>query len=177
LLYLDYDGVLHPDDVRTHNGVPYLSAPIPGASLFMWVPILEQVLDEHPTVRIVLSTSWVRVKSFSYARKRLSKVLQDKVVGATYHSNMHKYSGGWTGPYDRQQGKNTFAQKPRYKQVLEDVYRRQRKVGDFHWVCLDDDLGDVPDTDLRSHPNFVWTNFVTGLSDPKVVEELRRKLK
>ena len=71
LLYLDFDGVLHHDEVYFHprRGV-YLNAP-PEHRLFQHVGLLESALAPYPTLQIVLSTSWVRVFSFSGALKRL----------------------------------------------------------------------------------------------------------
>ena len=89
LLYLDYDGVLHHEDVRWHprRGV-YLNAP-PEFRLFQHAELLETLLAPHPDVSIVLSTSWVRVLGYSRSVKRLPPGLRERVIGATYHSNMH----------------------------------------------------------------------------------------
>ena len=67
ILFLDYDGVLHPDDVYLECGRPVLHAT---GQLFMWAPLLEDALADHPDVRIVLSTSWARELRFTRARDR-----------------------------------------------------------------------------------------------------------
>lgn len=68
LLFLDFDGVLHPDAVyRTRRGVELRAE----GKLFMWAPRLVEALAEHPDVSIVLSTSWVRNIGFQRARKAL----------------------------------------------------------------------------------------------------------
>jgi len=54
LLFLDYDGVLHPDEVYLKRGRPVLRGP---GELFMWVPHLLSAI-EGADVRIVLSTSF-----------------------------------------------------------------------------------------------------------------------
>ena len=110
VLYLDFDGVLHHDDARWHprRGV-YLAAP-GEFTLFQHAERLEALLAPYPSVRIVLSTSWVRVLGYSRARKRLPPGLRERVIGATYHSSMHE---------------RAFAMLPRGVQVLDDVARRQ----------------------------------------------------
>jgi hypothetical protein len=65
ILFLDYDGVLHPDAVyQTCRGLE-LRAP---GQLLMHAGVPETILDDHPAERIVLSTSWVRLLSFKRAR-------------------------------------------------------------------------------------------------------------
>lgn len=87
LLYLDFDGVLHPENVYIHRkrGI-YLDAP--GKALFEWMPVLEELVAPHPALKIVLSTSWVRERSYSFAKRQLSPRLQERVIGATFH---HRY--------------------------------------------------------------------------------------
>lgn len=65
ILFLDYDGVLHPVDAYLEKGRPVLRAE---GELFMWAPLLIGTLTEHPHVRIVLSTSWVRELRFNLLR-------------------------------------------------------------------------------------------------------------
>jgi len=57
ILFLDFDGVLHPDAVYMRRQRPILKAE---GALFMWAPILVQILDDFPMVSLVLSTSWFR---------------------------------------------------------------------------------------------------------------------
>lgn len=52
ILFLDFDGVLHPDAVYLRlNGEIELRAP---GALFMWAPALVDALEAHPQIRIVL---------------------------------------------------------------------------------------------------------------------------
>ena len=60
VLYLDYDGVLHHENVLWHPKIgAYLSAP-EGFVLFQHAELLERVLEPYPDICIVLSTSWMR---------------------------------------------------------------------------------------------------------------------
>ena len=154
LLYLDFDGVLHHDSVYWHprRGV-YLTAPS-GYVLFQHVGLLGDALAPYPLVRIVLSTSWVRVFSYSRAMKLLPAGLKARVIGATYHSRMNDLD---------------FEAMPRGMQVWEDVQRR-RPTG---WLALDNDGWDWPDAH-RDH--LVWTDDRDGLGATAVLSEFRQKL-
>jgi ABC transporter transmembrane region/HAD domain in Swiss Army Knife RNA repair proteins len=91
VLYLDFDGVLHPEDVRMdRKRRPYVASP-PGHELFEHAALLHKLLAPHPDIRIVLSTSWVHVYgSVSKVAKRLPPALGARVIGATYHSEMDR---------------------------------------------------------------------------------------
>lgn len=68
IIYLDYDGVLHDEQVFFHpkRGI-YMKTP--DRILFEWMSILDELLRPHPDVKIVLSTS-----GYAYA----ISVLQNK---------------------------------------------------------------------------------------------------
>ncbi len=118
ILFLDYDGPMHPDEVyRTKNSGIVLFAD--GHNLFEHAPLLAELLEPHQDVKIVLSTSWVRVIGFDRAKERLPAALQERIVGATYHKSMKEW----------------FDQLSRYKQILGHVGRH--KLND--WIALDND--------------------------------------
>jgi hypothetical protein len=125
-LFLDYDGVLHPDDAyRAPGGGAYLKC---GGELFQHAAALEQSLKPFSTVHIVLATSWVRVWGFSAAKRRLPPGLQARVVDATYRRG---YSpDGWEDW-------------PRYTRIHGQVMRHQLT----HWLALDDDTAHWPATE------------------------------
>ena len=84
MLVLDYDRALHHecrlwDDARG----PYLEAP-DRYCLFQHAGLLADLLEPHPAVRIVLSTSWTQKLGFKEAVRRLPKSLLTRVIGATY---------------------------------------------------------------------------------------------
>ena len=120
ILYLDFDGVLHHENVLWHPRLgAYLSAP-EGYTLFQHALLLEQLLEPYPEVRIVLSTSWVRRYGCSRTAKNLRPSLRARVIGATFHSRMEK---------------EPFLAAPRGMQVWSDVLRRKPR----DWLALDDD--------------------------------------
>lgn len=154
VLYLDFDGVLHHENALWHprRGV-YLKAP-PGYVLFQHVGLLEQILAPFDEVKIVLSTSWVRSYGCAGSAKRLPKALREKVIGATFHSQMNESS---------------FTAAPRGMQVWSDVVRRKPR----DWLALDDDYLHWPAWCLDK---YVRTHEHEGISEAAVEAELRQKL-
>lgn len=118
VLYLDYDGVLHQENVLWHPRRGTYAGP-PGFPLFEHAALLDALLAPYPLMNIVLSTSWVRTYGCYGAARRLPEGLRRRVIGATFHSRMSE---------------QMFLLKTRGKQVLEDVARRRP----LDWLALDD---------------------------------------
>lgn len=154
ILYLDYDGPLHHDACFWHpRRGAYLHAPSEYV-LFQHAALLEELLMPYPTVLIVLSTSWVRRYGCYDAAKRLPQSLRNRVVGATYHSHMRDPS---------------FWDKPRWRQIWEDVLRRSPGS----WLAVDNDVADWP-RELAQH--LLATDDVHGIGLPATREQLRQRL-
>ncbi|WP_235813837.1 HAD domain-containing protein [Pseudomonas ficuserectae] len=122
VLFLDYDGVLHPDAVYLSRQGPVLRAK---GELFMWAPVLVEILEDFQEVSLVLSTSWVRNLSFRRAMGFLPSDLGKRVTGATWHSSMARDwadDSKWDG-------------RTRYDQISRYAARAQLA----NWVSLDDD--------------------------------------
>lgn len=156
LLFLDYDGVLHPDSVYlTQKGVELRA----DGELFMWASLLSEALAEHPDVSIVLSTSWARNLGFQAARRALPMNLRHLVVGATWHSAM---AGGLSDyvAWDHQ---------TRYQQIAAYLSRREP----ITWLAIDDDAQGWASADRES---LILTPKNSGLSGAGVMEELIHKL-
>lgn len=157
ILFLDFDGVLHPDQVYRVRGQPVLRAE---GELFMWAGILADVLADQPHVRIVLSTSWVRELRFARARDYLLPELRSRVIGATWHPGMK------TDEEYRPLGRSTWWDRSaRYEQVRRYVDRAQLQ----HWVAVDDTSDGWGQSDLDK---LVHTHRDRGLSDPEAVKRL-----
>jgi hypothetical protein len=149
VLYLDFDGVLHHEDVRwvLKRGA-YMNAP--GHKLFEHVGLLEELIEPYPQLKVVLSTSWARVYSCYGAAKRLPPGLRERVIGATWHSEMSEHA---------------FTHKLRGKQVVEDVMRRRPLA----WLALDDtDEGWPPE--VTDH--VLITDEKLGISAPWIAERI-----
>lgn len=157
LLFLDYDGVLHPDAVYLiSRGVELRAAGV----LFMWAQLLVEALAPHQDVQIVLSTSWARNLGFHRARSVLPAELRARVIGATWHSAMGK---GWPDfiSWDSQ---------TRYEQIQSYLSRLSAPA---NWLAIDDDDRGWPDVDRN---RLIFTNSNLGLSAPNTTAELAKKL-
>ena len=128
VLYLDFDGVLHHEEVwcGPKFGIYIPQHMAAGRTLFEWLPNLEEALAGYPQVSIVLSTSWVRERSYSFARKQLSFELQARVVGAIFNNRHHV--------------RHEFIEASRGQQIADDIGRRKPSS----WVALDDDIKGWP---------------------------------
>jgi hypothetical protein len=151
LLFLDFDGVLHPDEVYMDRGRPTLRAE---GSLFMWVDILEKSLSPYPEIEIVLATSWVRWRSYSRTRKALPETLRQRVVGATWHSRMDP---------------REWAELTRYQQIRRYLGRRH----DVEWLALDDDDEGWAQAELD---RLICTDPEWGISNPETQRHLKMAL-
>ncbi|WP_187427617.1 HAD domain-containing protein [Comamonas sp. Z1] len=147
--------MLHPEAVwRAPRKGIYLALGLENHHLFENANVLVDLMEPYPDVLIVLSTSWVRVLGFTAAASYLPRSLQDRAIGATFHTGMQR---DW------------FTSSPRVHQVLGDVGRRQPSA----WVAIDDDAADWPP---HTAANFVASDPTYGLSAPQVYLELQQKL-
>jgi hypothetical protein len=153
VLYLDYDGPLHNEAVYWDptTSRPFMRAP-ERYWLFQHTPLLEQLMAPHPSVAIVLSTSWVHHYGLRKAAKELPAGLRSRVIGSTYEAR----------------GAD-FLYLSRGEQVATDVERRLPA----RWLALDDDPIGWPGWAL---PHLLLTDGYEGISPPEVAEELRRRL-
>lgn len=152
-IFLDFDGVLHPDCVFRVPGRG-LVLRAEGHQLFESAPILEAILSPYPKVQIVLSTSWVRILGFDRTVSRLPAPLNKRVVGATWHSQM-----------DQQE----WIARSRCEQVLQYAVRHRLRA----WIAIDDD---------DDHWHCAWRHALVrtdgdhGLSDIEAQEVLNARL-
>ncbi|MBF8776288.1 HAD domain-containing protein [Pseudomonas fulva] len=155
VLFLDFDGVLHPDAAfRTRRGIELRA---PGA-LMMHSGILYDILRDYPRLKISLSTSWVRILGFAKARAALPPELQERAVSSTWHSDMRETA---------HEGYDIFT---RYQQICGAVTRS----GITRWIALDDDPQfSWPERDTR----LVRCDPHLGLGSEFTQLELRTKLR
>ena len=145
ILFLDFDGVLHADDVyRNKSGIALKS----GGTLFEHAAILAEAIEQHPNVKIVLSTSWVRELGFNRAKKYLPPSLQSRVTGATYHSSFELDDGLQT----------PWVLLNRYEQIERHILKHNIK----DWLAVDNDNEGWPE--MLAH-RLVHTDDDLGLGD------------
>ena len=150
-LFLDFDGVLHPDAAYREGGRVVLRAD--GIQLFEWVGVLEDLLAPYPTLQVVLSTSWVRVLGFDVAYSHLSERIRRRVVGATWYR---------TAP-------RRWNRLSRYEQIRHTVERHRYA----RWLAVDDDGAGWAD---EHRGNLVLTDPLLGLGVDRAQQDLREKL-
>jgi hypothetical protein len=156
-LFLDFDGVLHPDQVYRDRKLGVVLR-CDGHNLFEHTDMLAELLEPHPHVEIVLSTSWVHVFDFQRAKARLPESLQARVIGATYHKSMKEW----------------FTELTRYRQINKYVHRHN--VTD--WIALDDDADGWPEDQMhRLVHTDEWKGIGDMASQQKLIEWLQRKEK
>jgi len=162
-LFLDYDGVLHPDAAYLISGCPVLKAE---GELFMWAPVLVELLRPYPEIKIILSTSWVRVLGFGKACNFLPLELRSKVIGGTWHSAMGRHAEG-----AHRTDISWFVELSRYQQIAR--YISRAGVRTSNWLAIDDDADGWADTQRE---RLVETDGEVGLSSSLAQNELRAKL-
>ena len=69
VLYLDFDGVLHP---------------VKGGEPFAAVPVLEWLLEPYADLKIVLSTSWIKTYGYHQSLDFLPEGIRRRVIDGTY---------------------------------------------------------------------------------------------
>lgn len=122
--YLDFDGVLHHDNV-TRGARRTACMDEPGRVLFEWASVLVDALLPYPGVTIVLSTSWVRVLGYDRTRAHLPPALRERVVGATFHRREHGATRNL---------RDLWGQSARGVQIARDIERRRP----LRWFAIDD---------------------------------------
>jgi hypothetical protein len=70
ILFLDIDGVLHPEGVMA-------------AAYFQHLPRLEEVLRRHPTVDIVISSTWRESHTLAQLKGRFADDVASRVIDTT----------------------------------------------------------------------------------------------
>lgn len=160
VLFLDFDGVLHPDRAYLKSGRPIL---VGDGTLFMWADILVELLAPHPEIQVVISSSWARELRFSKAKKYLPLAIQNKVIGATWHSRMAKHPDA-----EHRLHSTWWDHSTRYDQIKRYVDRAKIT----NWLAIDDHP-----TGWKDHDKYrlIYTNSETGISDPVVIDCLKHK--
>ena len=141
-LYLDFDGVLHPDEVyRRRDGTIFVKN-VPGmeAHLFMWAQGLVKCMANRD-VQVVLATSWVKALGFQRALSRLPEGISSRVAGSTYHSSNRQDWDLYT----------------RYQQIQQHATRHRIQT----WLALDND---VKDWAPKAQHHLCPCDDVTGIS-------------
>jgi hypothetical protein len=154
-LFLDYDGCLHPGDVRVHSTEPKIRLHAEGHELFESALHLEALLAPYSAIKIVLSTSWIQTFGFDITKNQLPGSLQERVIGATFDA---RDPIAWR-----------FSRLSRYDQIMLWVSRRPP----VRWLALDDDALGWPSKELD---RLVLVPPRLGLASESAREDLKARL-
>jgi len=147
LLFLDFDGVLHPYD--SHFELPDVAVPLEqllAAGLFVHRELLEQILAPFPHASLVVHSSWRKTHGVPALRALLGP-LGHRLIAAT------------------------IAGLDRELSVLE--FMRRRQVDADQVLILDDQ----PDTFVKLRPRVVACDPMRGISDVGVQQVLDAALR
>ena len=120
ILFLDFDGVTHPD-------------PCEAGQLFTRLPLIEDVLRRFEGCRIVISSSWRVVHPLDEMRRYFAADMRPRVIGLTPR-------------YRAPRGKRTPELADNYDRQWEcEAWLRQRQAGPLRnrragaaWIAIDD---------------------------------------
>lgn len=114
VIFLDLDGVVHPDDAG------YLGSDdkVYGEDLFLFIGVLEKILSNYPTVKIVISSTWRLILPLKDIIEYFPESLRPRIIAVT-----------------------STLQWERYNAILEYVAKKSVK----RYVILDDAKCDFPD--------------------------------
>lgn len=149
IIYLDFDGVLHPTGIRRHHITGEVSCD-DGKPLFRWLPTLERLLDGHQ-VEIILSTSWVFAFGFEQTMSYLPESITSRIIGATWQDT------------DDVARKYEYVRQYRCDQILVDA--KKRGLVNSDWLAIDDDIETVSQ---HMREQFAPCDPTKGLSDSAV---------
>ena len=138
ILFLDFDGVLHPSPNKI-------------TTEFSKLPLFEDWLRNHPSVRVVISSSWREVMSIEILKAIFSYDLQERIFDKCP-----------VLPFDENE---TFW---RYNEILEWIKLNNY---DGQWIALDDASSAFPE----KLPQLVACKQSVGLTK-HVLDRLTEKL-
>jgi hypothetical protein len=148
VIYLDFDGVLHPLPHRHLDGSE-INRHEPPLPLFCWASILESLLDDfdpHGRIKIVLSTTWAHQQGLEAAAAFLPIGLWTRVSGCTLDTNFCRG---------------------------DQVAFHAMEHGIERWIALDDNDFEWPAEHLSK---LIHCNDLIGISDPRVIAKLKEVL-
>ena len=160
-LYLDFDGVLHPDAVYVATGGGLELRAL--GSILMHTDALIETLGYHPEVNVILSTSWVNHFGFYKTKQKLPQALRDRITGTTWAED-NRQEGTYS--YSR------FHKLTRFQQIWSHVYRN----GITNWVALDDLHSGSETWPAEHQDHLILCDGNVGLGDPEVLADLNTAL-
>ncbi|MDD2881097.1 MAG: HAD domain-containing protein [Rhodoferax sp.] len=131
-LFLDFDGVMHPQPYR--------------GNAFCQLPLIEDVLREFPSVQIVISSSWREHYDLMSLKRMFSEDISLCVIGTTkfYDPALNHLSNPVTTDFERQ------------REI--ELWMRENASPDAVWIAVDD----YPKWFEPDCPNLLVTSAASG---------------
>lgn len=114
IIFLDFDGVLHPV-------FPRRELTDDENQLFSYLPRLEGVLMDFPELKIVIASSWRENRPWENVIKAFSPDISARIIGATPVLKSKE------PPYPKH---------PRYEEILD--FLNKNNLATSQWIALDD---------------------------------------
>lgn len=130
VVFLDFDGVTHPEVCKREEH-------------FTCLPLIEDVLRQHPSVDVVISSSWRFSHPLEQLRKRFSRDIVPRVIDCT--------------PISPRGGR---APAVAHQRELDIRLWLQANAPTRSWIAIDD----VPWLFSAGCPNLFLTNHRTGFT-------------
>lgn len=151
ILFLDFDGVTHPEFCNYDD-------------YFCRLPLIEEVLREYPTVKIVVSSTWRlefedEAESIAQMRKHFSFDIAPRVVGVTPDLRTP----------DHKENQCKGIGRLRERECL--VWLQRHRTLDTPWIALDD----TPTWFGRNSAQVMIIAGTTGFTND-YEDELRRRI-
>lgn len=112
ILFLDIDGVLHPE---------LDGEPVPLERRFCCLPLITEVLQDFPTVEIVISSMWRHRFELPVLRAMFPPEIEKRIIGVT-------------SLYEREEGK--YLPATREHEILQWLKENDRQSD--AWIAIDD---------------------------------------
>lgn len=142
ILFLDFDGVLHPD-------------PCAKSAFFCQLPLIEEVLRVHKAVELVISSSWRYDNSLNKLRSYFSSDIGESVIGIT--PNVARTDNeGWIPQHLLQHHREWECRK----------WIRQNRSVDTPWLAIDD----VPEWFVPDCPDLLVTASSSGFQPEQMAK-------
>jgi hypothetical protein len=139
LIFLDFDGVMHPAGCHPERH-------------FCQRDLFEQVIREHPDVRIVITSTWRQAYPMPELKRFFSPDIAERIIGKT--------------PTHEDEG-DDHARYLEIKKVLQNP-----KVAGARWIAIDDSDFEFPE----GCPNLLLCGSDRGFDD-EASRELRARLR
>lgn len=149
VLYLDFDGVLHPFGTPVIDELGKWQLKSPG--VLCWLPLLEYALRPYPDMRIVVSSSW----RFFHVDAELRSILgplSDRFAGITTS--------------DHEVGCR-----------LDEILTHAEAFGLVHFLALDDDASVRTHEREEGDRRFMWCSPETGIGKQGFLIRLHERLR